>query len=531
MIAIRAAQSLKGCVTAPHHLAAQAGLRVLQDGGNAIEAMIAAAASIAVVYPHMNSIGGDGFWLISRPGREPIAIDACGGAAMLANRDFYTEQGHQSIPNRGPLAALTVAGTISGWEVALKIARDIGGKLPLSRLLEDAIVYAREGVVISGSQASAVGAKAGELSGVPGFSDTFMPDGKTPDQGDIQRFPKLGATFERLAYAGLEDFYRGGLARSMTADLERLGSPLRLDDLNAYQAQIVPPLPLDLKGVRLLNLPPPTQGLASLLILGVFNRLDVPQADGFDYVHGLVEATKQAFYVRNNYVTDPAFMPSPATDFLAPERISEMAAHVDMTHASDWHLRQANGDTVWMGACDASGLMVSFIQSVYWEFGSGVVLPESGVIWQNRGISFSLEENALQRLEPGRKPFHTLNPALAHFSDGRRMVYGTMGGDGQPQTQAALFTRYANYGYDLQQAITAPRWVLGRRWGDDNTKLKIEERFDPSVYTALTEAGHDIEIVGPFSELMGHAGGIARHSSGLIEGASDPRSDGCAACL
>jgi gamma-glutamyltranspeptidase/glutathione hydrolase len=182
-----------------------------------------------------------------------------------------------------------------------------------------------------------------------------------------------------------------------------------------------------------------------------------------------------------------------------------------------------------MGACDADGMMVSFIQSLYWEFGSGVVLPVSGVMWQNRGISFSLEEDALQRLEPGRKPFHTLNPAFAHFADGRRMVYGTMGGDGQPQTQAALFTRYADFGYGLQEAVSAPRWVLGRRWGEDSNTLKIEQRFDPTLYPALSAAGHDIEIVEPFSELMGHAGAIVSHPGGLIEGASDPRSDGRAA--
>ncbi|MBX2804877.1 MAG: gamma-glutamyltransferase family protein [Hyphomicrobiales bacterium] len=531
MTPIHAAQSLKGCVTAPHHLAAQSGLRVLQEGGNAIEAMVAAAASIAVVYPHMNSLGGDAFWLISQPGKEPIAIDACGGAAMNATRDFYANQGHQRIPDRGPLAALTVAGTIAGWELALKIARNAGGSMPLSRLFEDAISYAGDGVTITGSQASAVGAKADELSSVPGFSNAFLKDGRVPASGDIQRFPRLRATFERLAYAGLQDFYHGDLARCMSSDLEGLGSPLRIEDFEAYQARIVPPLQLETGGTRLFNFPPPTQGLASLLILGVFNRLNISEADGYDYVHGLVEATKQAFYIRNNYVTDPSYMPSPATDFLSPERIAEMVGRIDMQRASDWHLRAANGDTVWMGACDSSGLMVSFIQSIYWEFGSGVVLRESGVTWQNRGTSFTLEDGSLQQLEPGRKPFHTLNPAMAEFSDGRRVVYGTMGGDGQPQTQATLFTRYANYRQDLQQAISSPRWVLGRRWGDDNTKLKIEQGFDPSVYDALLKAGHDIDVVSPMSELMGHAGGIVLHPGGLIEGASDPRSDGRAACL
>jgi len=191
------------------------------------------------------------------------------------------------------------------------------------------------------------------------------------------------------------------------------------------------------------------------------------------------------------------------------------------------------GDTVWLGAIDAEGRAVSFIQSIYWEFGSGLVLPGSGVLWQNRGTSFSLDENDVNHLVPGRLPFHTIQPAMALFDDGRVMPYGTMGGEGQPQTQAMVFSRYALYGQELQSAVTAPRWLLGRTWGAEHTNLRIENRFGPEVFSALEGAGHDIDIVGPFDEVMGHAGALVLHKngsrSGVIEAAADPRGDGVAA--
>ena len=184
-----------------------------------------------------------------------------------------------------------------------------------------------------------------------------------------------------------------------------------------------------------------------------------------------------------------------------------------------------------MGAIDGEGRAVSFIQSVYWEFGSGVVLEETGIQWQNRGSSFRLDDGALNRLAPGRKPFHTLNPALFVFDDGRTMPYGTMGGEGQPQTQAAVLTRYGYFGQGLQKAVSAPRWLLGRTWGEESTTLKLESRFDSGVVVALGLAGHDVETVGAFDETMGHAGALVHHPHGVIEGAADPRSDGTAAAF
>lgn len=524
---LRALTAPGGMVTAPHHLAAQSGNAVLRDGGNAVEAMVAAAATIAVVYPHMNSIGGDGFWLISRPGQEPVGIDACGRSARLATPDWYAQQGLSAIPTRGPLAAVTVAGAVSGWQAALQHS---GSKLALNRLLRDAIGYARQGAPVTGSQANYTTKFLDELAPQPGYAAAFLRDGVAPPVNSLQRFAALGDTLQQLADRGLDDYYRGGLAQRNAAELQRLGSPLRLADLQQHRVQIVTPLSVKLSVGEVFNLPPPTQGLASLMILALFDRIRAgASADSFAHVHGLVEATKQAFMVRNQHVCDPAVMTVDAASFLLDQALDERARDIDTRRARPWPEPAAKGDTVWMGAVDAQGCMVSYIQSVYWEFGSGVVLEDSGVTWQNRGASFSLDPRSHVVLAPSRKPFHTLNPALARLSDGREMVYGNMGGDGQPQSQAAIFSRYAMFGQDLQQAVSAPRWLLGRTWGQMSVGLKLESRFDASVIDALRAAGHELELVDAYSDLVGHAGAIVRLPSGVLEGAADPRSDGVVA--
>ena len=520
------ATATKGMVVAPHHLAAQSGLAVLREGGNAIEAMVAAAATIAVVYPHMNAIGGDGFWIVRAPGTEPIAIDACGAAAAAATPEWYRSQGFRAIPARGPLAANTVAGTVSGWEAALAIGRRWGGARPLERLLADAIHYAERGVPVTASQHTNTGAKRAELEAVPGFAEQFLPDGRPPAVGDRFVNKRLGRTLRRLAHDGLDSFYRGPLADAIAADLARVGSPLAGDDLARHQAQVKVPLRLALGPGTAYNFPPPTQGLASLMILGIFERLGVAEADGFEHLHGLVEASKQAFMVRDREVTDPAYMRNRPEQFLAPAALDAAAAAIDPSRALEWPQPPNAGDTIWMGAIDGEGRAVSFIQSVYWEFGSGVVLEETGIQWQNRGSSFKLEDDALNRLAPCRKPFHTLNPGLFLFDDGRTMPYGTMGGEGQPQTQAAVLTRYAYFGRRLQDAVNAPRWLLGRTWGEESTSLKLESRIDSSVVEALRAAGHEVEVVGDYDEMMGHAGALVHHPHRVIEGAADPRSDG-----
>src|SRR5258707_2183399 len=270
-------RGIRGMAVTPHALASQSALAILRDGGNAVEAMIAAAATIAAVYPHMNSIGGDGFWLISRPGAEPVGIEACGAAASAATIDAYRARGLQSIPFRGPLAANTVAGTVSGWALAHRWSTDtLGGKLPVARLLEDAIAYAGSGIPVTRSQSECVALKRHELESVAGFAETFLTGDNplgVPAVGDRFVQPRLAATLERLAHAGLDDFYRGDLARSIATDLRALESPLSLTDLEQHHARLRTPLALTHSLGTVYNMPPPTQGLVSLQILGVLDRV------------------------------------------------------------------------------------------------------------------------------------------------------------------------------------------------------------------------------------------------------------------
>ncbi len=517
----------RGAVCAPHHAAVTAGRTILAEGGNALEAMVGMAATIAAVYPHMNHIGGDGFWLVREPSGRVRALMAPGPAGSKATIALYREHGHDEIPSRGPLAALTVPGAVGGWTLALEAARALGGKLPLPLLLEDAIRHARDGYVVSRSQASLSAEKREELAQVAGFAAIFLPGGKPPEPGTILRQSAFAATLEQLAHAGLDDFYRGDVGREIGADLDHIGSPVTRRDLETYQARVADPLSLRLAAGTLYNTPPPTQGLASLLILGLFERLRVPEPESFDHVHGLIEATKRAFLVRDRVIGDPAQMADPLERYLDPKFLDVEALKIDRKKAARWPAASGAGDTIWMGAADAQGCVVSYIQSLYWEFGSGCVLPATGVLMQNRGAAFSLDPRSLRALAPGRLPFHTLNPALVVLKGGRIMAYGTMGGDGQPQTQAALFTRHVLHGMPLDRAIDAPRWLLGRTWGSLRTNLRVEPRLSEELIDRLMSAGHDVELLDePHSDLMGHVGAVMLHVDGSLEAAHDPRADG-----
>jgi len=524
---LSSAYGFNGGVSAPHRAAALAGRDILNAGGSAVEAMVAAAATIAVAYPHMNGIGGDGFWIIHRPGQAPVAISGCGRAAELASVDWYEAQGvRDALPARGPLAALTVPGTIAGWKAALEHCPR-GNRLPLAELLAPAIALARDGVAVTENQARTTAEKLDGLKDVQGFAKAFLHEGAPPKAGHRLRQTALGQTLAHLTERGLDDYYRGEIAKTHAAFLEDAGSPLRLRDFTEFDAEVTVPLTTQVRAGQLWNMIPPTQGVASLMILGLFDRLNVAQAEGFAHLHGLIEATKLAFIQRNAELGDPDYMAGPAQDWLDPATLDALATQIDPERARPWPEVAKPGDTIWMGAADKDGCVVSFIQSVFWEFGSGLVCDETGVFFQNRGAGFSLTPGPNQ-LRPRARPFHTLNPALAKLNDGRVLAYGTMGGEGQPQTQAAVFSRYAMFGQDLQQAITAPRWLLGKTWGDATTSLKLEDRFDPALVAAMKAAGHEVEMIAPYSDMAGHAGGVAFWPDGLIEVASDPRADGAA---
>ncbi len=526
-VLLKTAYGFSGCVTAPHRLAAKAGVDILEQGGNAIEAIVAAAATIAVVYPHMNSIGGDGFWIIRKKGKAPIAIEACGQAARLATPQWYQEQGfHDALPTRGGRAALTVPGSVAGWQAALDQIKD-RDPLPLVQLLEKAVFYAENGFAITKNQSDCIKDKIEGLKNVTGFSDIFLNEGKVPEAGSLLKQPALANTLKHLSQMGLASFYQGSIADKHHAFWQKHDSPLRKQDLVDYSSVTTQPLKLKTSLGTFYNTNPPTQGMSSLMILGLFDRLGIDKGESLEHIHGLIEATKQAFLIRNLELGDASAMRLSAKDFLKDELLDDLAKKIDRKNALPWpHIAKA-GDTIWMGACDRQGTIVSFIQSVFWEFGSGLTCPETGVFFQNRGAGFSLMEGP-NLLAPGKKPFHTLNPALAELNDGRIMAYGTMGGEGQPQTQAAILTRYAAFGMDLQEAITAPRWLLGKTWGDETASLKVEKNLDGDVIQGLKKAGHDVELTNSLNDMMGHAGAVVCHQNGLMEGANDPRSDGLA---
>ncbi len=520
----------RGMVVAPHMLAAEAGRDVIAEGGNAVEAMIASAAAIAVAYPHMNHIGGDGFWLIREPSGKVRYIEACGYAGARATRALYKEHGLDKIPERGPLAAITVPGAIAGWMLAFEAAKALGGKMPVARLLEPALGLAQKGYPFSKSLGWRYATERGAAIEAPGFAETFLPGGKPPKAGDMLSAGRLPDTFGHLIKAGLDDFYRGDIGREIAKDLEKLGSPVTREDLQKYKALYREPLTLKTKHGTLYNSQPPTPGMVALLILAIVEKLGPGAPESFEFVHAIVEATKRAFMIRDRTQTDFERMKVDAASFLTPAAVEKEAKAIDRTKALPWPQPAGAGDTIWMGSADANGVSVSYIQSLFYEFGSGCVLPSTGVIMQNRGSSFSLDPKALNPLEPGRKPFHTLSVAMAEMNDGRFLSYGTMGGEGQTQTQAAIFTRYADHKVPIGEAIDLPRWILGRTWGTEITNLRLEPRFPAATIEGLKKAGHDLQVLSDdYVEIMGHAGGVEILKDGTIQGAHDPRSDGGAA--
>ena len=513
-------------VAAPHWAAAETGRNILAAGGNAVEAMVGMAATIAVVYPHMNAIGGDAFWIIRAPNGKFQAVEACGFAGERATIDRYRALGYDAVPTRGPHAALTVPGAVGGWALALDLSTMLGGRLPLDLLLGDAIRHAREGYSISASEARREPKELAELLLAPGFREEYLNDKGIVAGGATRRHPKLADTLHQLAHAGLDDFYRGDIGREMAADLEQFGAAITRADLERYKPRLRVPLRMGVDSGAVNNFPPPTQGLASLIILGIFERLGVKRVDSFEHLHGLIEATKIAYAVRDEIITDPARMTADLDLYLSNDWLEKQALRISMARAAPATGRTGEGDTIWMGAIDKDGCAVSMIQSIYWEYGSGVVLPRTGILMQNRGVAFSLDAASLNPLQPGRKPFHTLNPGFAEFKDGRIMSHGTMGGDAQPQILAQTFTRQ-RLGLSIAEALDRPRFVFGRTWGTQSTNVLVENRMDPDLVRDLARAGHRIEVSPlAYGDGFGHAGMLIKHPKGQVEAGHDPRADG-----
>lgn len=509
--------------SAPHYTASQAGIAILEAGGTAIEATIAAAASLSVVYPHMTGLGGDGFWLISEPGKSPIAIDACGSAGN--NVDLGLFNGYSQFPERGGLACSTMAGAVAGWQKALSISRSWQKPIPLEELFAAAIGQARWGIEVSSSLANASVKSFSALSKNNDFV-AFTHNGSPLQLGKNLKLTAMAQTLEQLAKSGLMDFYRGDVAKTLQTDLNNNESPLRQEDFLNYSAQTIDILNTTTSKGTFYNLSAPTQGIASLIILALFDRLESRASDEADVIHLLLEATKIAYEIREKLFHQLGENELKFSDYLTDDVLDELAGKIDINQAKAWPDKTKKGDTVWTGAIDQDGRMVSYIQSLYWEFGSGVTSPSTGIIWNNRSSAFSLDQSSLNCIAAGKKPFHTLNPAYAELNDGRRICYGSMGGEGQPQFQAALLVRYLYQGLSLKNSVTKGRWLIGKTWGNTNSGLSIESDLEQKILDGLAQRGHDLNLISPCNELMGHAGLVELRPDAQTLACSDPRSDG-----
>ncbi len=508
------ARSTKAMIATPHWLASEAGAKVLARGGNAIEALVAAGAALAVAYPHFCGLGGDAVWMVSDAKGDARTFLGIGQAAANARPEGI-------IPVRGPESALTTAALVDSWDRLLAFSNaEWGGSETLGNLLADAIEVAETGFPVSPSQRFWHDFRAGEIGGWPGFAPLFQRDG-------VQRQPQLAASLRRIAESGARDFYEGELARRIARGLYEAGSPLTADDLAATRTEMVEPLRLAYHDVEFLAPPPPTQGVTTLGIMGVLQGLDVRDAVAGDaqHYHFLVEAVKQAFLDRGA-IADPRFEPDASPRLLDAARLKAKAAAVAADKAMPWPHVYGHGDTSLLAAVDSEGRAVSVLQSIYFDWGSGVVAGDTGILWQNRGAAFSTDLKSPNCYAPGKRPFYTLNPGLA-LKDGRpRLVYGTQGADGQPQTLALILSLMIDHGLDPAAALAKPRFLLGKTFSDSRDSLKIEENASSEVLERLAERGHAVSTIPALSPLGGQAGIILIGADGAMTGAHDPRSDG-----
>jgi gamma-glutamyltranspeptidase/glutathione hydrolase len=533
----------RGVVSTPHYLASSAGLNMLQRGGTAVDAAIAANAVLCVVYPHMAGLGGDGFWLIAEPGSGRVhGLNASGPAARLATLDYYRSRSKDNeIPARGPLSVLTVPGAIDGW----RLAHERFGRLAWGDLFDPAIAYAREGMPVSRSLADWTAQDEPILASYAATAAVFLPGERVPREGQRLVQGNLARSLQLIASQGArKGFYEGSIAEHICSALHPQGSPLAADDFAAFHAEWVEPITANYRGYDVYELPPNTQGFTALQILKLIEGYDaVAWGEGTaDYYHHMAEAVKIAFADREEWLTDPNFVDIPVQRLISqayaderrrlidPERaldIADVPAGIAYEHPHE--RRPPDGDTCYFCAADRDGMVVSLIQSIYHDFGSAVIGGDTGIILQNRGAFFALDEKHPNHLRPGKRTSHTLIPALLVRDGQPYLAFGSMGGEGQPQSQAALVTRIIDFGYDVQQAIEAPRWLMGRTWGTRTRNLSLEGRISDEVARELKRRGQPIQMVTDWNDNLGHAQAIrVDREQGLFEGGADPRGDGAA---
>lgn len=524
----------RGMVTCPHSLASAAGVDALRAGGSAVDAALAAAAALTVIYPHMTGMGGDAFWLIyDADGKKVSYLDGGGRAASFAEIEYFRSRGMDEIPFRGILpATLTTPGAVASWCAA----HEVYGRLPFARNLEAAIFYAREGFPVTARLANWIASTAPELAQHREWAEIFLPGGEIPRAGSKLMNPDLGRTLDAVAAAGHSGFYEGPVAQEMGRFAEANGGFFTSRDLAAQRAHWGEPIRGTYRDLTLYETPAPTQGLAVLQMLKLVEPYELHKRDFYDpfRTHLMVQAKQIAYHDRDRWIGDPQFVDVPMDMLLSDGYLDERRKLIDPAHALPWNrvpsYGSLAGDTVYIAATDAEGNAVSLIHSLYGVFGSGVVAGNTGVVLQNRGAYFSLDPAHPNRLAPGKVPLHTLIASLGFRNGKLWSVMGAMGADGQPQIHLQVHTAMLDHGCDIQEAVEVPRWLSGRfALGETRDTLHIESRFGAEVIAELEKRGHNVDRWGAWNELAGHAHGITIDAqSGLHFGGSDPRSDGAA---
>lgn len=525
-------RSHRGMVMCPHAIASAAGAQILQQGGSAVDAAIAVQAALGVVYPHITGLGGDAFWLIYDAQTQQLqGLNGSGRAAQGATIAAYRDRGLSAIPPRGPLAANTVPGAVASWAAAHQHYH----RLPWAAVLAPAIVLAQEGYPVTGSQVYWTRRDRPDFEAHSPTDCPFLPNRAVPEPGTRLTNPDLGRTLATLAADGPEAFYHGDLADRICAHLQALGGLLTREDFARHRADWVLPLTTTYRGKTLCELPPNSQGFTVLQAMNVLEGIDLRGLGHgtVAYYHYLIEATKLAFADRDRWLSDPDFIDIPIAMLISKAYGDRQRARLHPTQAQAIPTGAIGGDTVYTAVVDRAGNAVSVIQSLYFDFGAAVVIPKTGLVLQNRGSFFSLDPTHANALAPGKRPFHTLMPAMVLGDRGTpELVLGTMGGEGQPQTQLALLTRVLDFGFDPQRAIDLPRWLWGRTWGAATTGLTMEGRIPAAVRDQLGAWGHVVTPAPDWSEQMGHAHMIRIDpATGEYQGGCDPRSDGAAIAL
>ena len=504
----------RNVVATSQPLAAQAGLQMLAAGGSAVDAILATAITLTLVEPVSNGIGSDAYAIVW-DGKELHGLNASGRSPAGWTPEFFG--GAKTVPVRG-WNSVSVPGCVSAWvDLHQKF-----GKLPFEKLFEAAIRYGREGFLVSATIAGQWAKQVDELKVQPGFTEAFMPGGRAPRPGEVFKFADHAATLEEIAATRGESFYRGKLAAKIEACAVQHGGAMRASDLAAHKNDWVDTLTHDYRGYTIHEIPPNGQGIVALIALGILEHFDMAALplDSPDSFHLQIEATKLAFADAFAYVADIDYMPFSPKKLLDPSYLASRSKLIDRKKAKPFSAgTPPQGGTVYLTAADASGMMVSMIQSNYMGFGSGVVVPGTGISLQNRGATFVMKEGHPNRVGPNKRPYQTIIPGFVTKDGKPVMSFGVMGGTMQPQGHTQVMVRIADYGQNPQAACDGPRfrWVQGM-------DVSVEDNFPPAIVEDLRGRGHKIVTVDDYNQ-FGSGQMIWRLEDGYVA-ASDPRRDG-----